>query len=457
MIRDHQIPFVPSVAPASLDFAPLRGATLGMIGTRARSRGSRRGAALLLVITAIAILTAMGVDLAYSTRVSLQIAVDARDELRAAYLARSALGVARLVLHFQKMLDQTTGLSLPGAGAAAPRLSFRLWEAVPVDSSTVAALLGSEPETREGQQQKAAAPREGRRDELFAAEGALHPFGEGEGLFKATVEDEDHKIDLPELAGIGNLPGAQLLRFLQLVKDHKWDFLFDREDENGNRFGRNDVAIALKDWVDEDEVTSGLSTNPLMPFEQAFGDENFPYDRGADRYRAKNARFDSLDELFLVGGVSDAFFAAFGDRLTVYPDVNAAIDVNTTDPTDTMINILAMAQPPGVPQPAMLDPTFPKKLELALQQVRPVPFLAMSVQQFAQVLVALGVAVQPMYLQPVNADARAAFGNSSSTFHVRATGSAGSIAKTLDAVVTFDSRAGPLANDLGRVLHWREE
>ena len=33
-----------------------------MNGTRARSRGSRRGAALLLVITTIAVLTALGVD-----------------------------------------------------------------------------------------------------------------------------------------------------------------------------------------------------------------------------------------------------------------------------------------------------------------------------------------------------------------------------------------------------------
>jgi len=33
-------PLVPSVAPASLDFAPLRGATLGTNGTRARSRGT---------------------------------------------------------------------------------------------------------------------------------------------------------------------------------------------------------------------------------------------------------------------------------------------------------------------------------------------------------------------------------------------------------------------------------
>ncbi len=422
-----------------------------------RSRRGRRGAALLLVVTTIAVLTALGVDLAYATRVSLQIAVDARDELEATYLAKSALGVSRLVLHFQKILDQTAGAAIPGAGAGAPQISFRLWEAMPVNSLTVSALLAGAPESEARPRPQAAERRDGGPGETFAGAEAPRAFAAGEGGFLAVIEDEDHKIDVPQLAGIGNLPGAQLLRFLEMVKDPRWDFLFDRDDENGNRFGRKDVAIDLKDWVDEDEVTSGLSNNLLMPFEAAFGDENYIYDRGPDRYRAKNARFDSLDELFLVGGVSDAFFAAFGDRLTVYPDVNAPVNVNTTDPTETMINVLAMAQPPGLLQPAMLDPDFPKKLELALRQVRPVPFLSLSVQQFAQVLTALGVSVQPVYLQAVNTDARGAFGSRSSTFHVRATGTAGSVSRTLDVVVTFDSRAGPLAGDLGRVLHWREE
>jgi general secretion pathway protein K len=217
------------------------------------------------------------------------------------------------------------------------------------------------------------------------------------------------------------------------------------------------VIIAMKDWVDEDEVTSGITANPAMPFEPAFGDENYVYDRGPDRYRAKNARPDSLDELYLVAGVTDPFMAAFGKELTVYPDVNAPINVNSTDPDEMMINILAMAQPPGIPQPIMLDAGFPGRLQAALQLLRPLPFLAITVQQLAQVLTALGVAVQPIYLQAVNTDARNPFGSKSSTFHVRGTGTAGSVSRTLDVVVTFDGRAGPLAADLGRVLHWREE
>jgi general secretion pathway protein K len=242
--------------------------------------------------------------------------------------------------------------------------------------------------------------------------------------------------------------GAQLQRFLIAVRDPRYDVLFDREDEVGNRLTRRDVAVALRDWVDEDATTSVIGLKPASPFENGFGDENQYYDRGEDRYRAKNARFDSLDELYLVAGLGDAFMAAFGDHLTVYPDVNATTNINTSDPEQVLVNALLMSDPPGVPQPPLLDPAFPLKLDVALRLARPLPFMTITVQQFATVLQALGMKLQPIFLQAQN---------TSSTFTIRATGKAGGVEKTIDAVVTMDDRAGQLQGDLGRLLHWRED
>jgi hypothetical protein len=73
------------------------------------------------------------------------------------------------------------------------------------------------------------------------------------------------------------------------------------------------------------------------------------------------------------------------------------------------------------------------------------------------VLTALGVKVRPEYLQAANTDQRSAFTDRSSTFRIRATGRAGDVSKQLDVVVLFDRRAGALALDLGRVVHWHEE
>jgi hypothetical protein len=68
-----------------------------------------RGVALILVLTTLAILTAVGVDFSYSSRVSLKLAENLRDGTRAEFMARSAINLSRLLLHFQKQLDQMGG------------------------------------------------------------------------------------------------------------------------------------------------------------------------------------------------------------------------------------------------------------------------------------------------------------------------------------------------------------
>ena len=114
----------------------------------------------------------------------------------------------------------------------------------------------------------------------------------------------------------------------------------------------------------------------------------------------------------MVAGVSDAFMAAFGDRLTVFPDVNAPINVNAATRAELVMNAFVMSDPPGVVQPVLLDPAFPEKLEQALALVRPLPFMSMTPQQFAAVLLTLGVRVHPDYTKAVS-DKRGAFGDRS--------------------------------------------
>jgi general secretion pathway protein K len=476
----------------------------------------QRGAALLVAITSIAILTAVSVDLAYNTRVSLQAAVNARDELRAYYLAKSAVSISRLVLNFQQQLD-ASGSAAAAAGARVQAatanlaqgqqpgvagalqagiaqqaaallpglsgLSIRLWDLVPIDSAATALFLGGglgagggAPDLLRASARSAgagaggaaqartsgpAAGRDGGTVPGAAADddaaGERRAFGDIEGSFHATIQDEDRKINLRQFDGIGALPAVQTMRLAQLIKDQSYDFLFDREDANGIRVTRKDLFGAVKDWEDEDETSSTFTGDPAKPFENGYGDENQIYQRLPDRYRAKNAPFDSMDELYLVSGITDTFMAAFGDRLTVYPDVGAAINVNTDDPRQLMVNALLMSDPPGVPQPALADPAFMQKLQAALTLARPLSFMSITPQQFASVLGALGVKVQQLYLQAVNTDQRSAFGNRSSTFLIRASGTAGEVRKTIEAVVTFDRRAEALAQDTGRLLHWREE
>jgi len=421
-----------------------------VITPRTSGRGGRRerGAALLVVMVAVALVTALAVDLAYQVRVSLQIAANGRDALKAQAQARGAVALSRLLLHLQVKLDESTNqtqqlASAAGLGgqmaAAVPRP--QLWKLVPITSQLTDSLFG-------GGGGSGPVPPPTLTD--------APPRPPAEGQFDAIIEDEDRKVSAQlEAPAAAGLQGGLLEAFMELVADRKYDFLFEREDASGVKMSRTDVAIGLKDWVDDDQLQSAITGNPDKPFENGFGDENFNYDRGQDRYRAKNARFDSLEELYLVAGVGDAFMAAFGDRLTVYLSLNAQMNVNADTRDELLRNARIMARPVG--QPILFDPSFPERLEKAVREMRLGGFVAITPQQFAAVLESLGVTVNPNYTQG-SRDKRGAFTDRSKVFRIRGTGTAGQVTKAIEVVVTFDqTQARDEAAGLGRPLHWYEE
>jgi len=426
-------------------------------GRRAGRR--ERGAALLVVMVSVALVTALALDLAYQARVGLQIAANGRDELLALSQARGAINLSRLVLHFQSQLDAQASATAGAAGqlggvaaaamASIPRI--QVWKLVPVDSMLTSHLF---PNTGEVAGEKKA---DRGTDREPSAEVAAGRRASGLGGFSATIDDEDRKVNAQlDGSATGGLLAGQVASFMALIADRRWDPLFEREDANGVKQNRNELAANLKDWVDDDQQQSALTGLPDRPFENGFGDENYMYDRGPDRYKAKNARFDSMEELFMVAGFSDLHMAAFGDRLTVYPGRDAKMNVNADDPAELVRNARIMADPPI--QPVFSDPTFPDRLLAAVKLVRIGGLLTMTPQQFGGVLASLGVGVNTVYGGAKNTDQRGAFTDRSYVFRIRGQGSAGAVVKNIEAVVTFEpNQARDDAKDLGRTIHWREE
>jgi general secretion pathway protein K len=387
-------------------------------------------------MVAVAVLTALAVDLAYTSRVSLQIAANARDELRASWLARSGVGMSRLVLSFQQQLDD----ALPrGGGAALPRI--QLWALVPVGSGLV--------------------------DGLFAGPGAAGD-GARQPSFDAKIEDEGRKANaqLEGLVQTGDRKlWLQVQSLYQVFCDARWDPLFDREDASGVRSTREDLLIRLRDWVDEDDRSSELviaggggATCGMIPgqppFADAFGDENQPYDRGENRYRAKNARMDSLDELYLVAGVGDAFMASFGDALTVYLPRDAKRNVNELDKRRLVQLAKIVADPPA--QPTLLDAEFAERLHKLVVERTLGGLMSMSPRDFGTFVEAAGVRVNANLLVETNPNSP--FTDRSSTFRIRASGSAGAVRSSIDAVVRLEqAQAGTPVATPGRLIHWRED
>lgn len=429
-----------------------------------------RGVALILVLVTIAILTSIGVDFSYSSRVSLKLAENLRDETRAEYLARSAINLSRLLLHFQKQVDQLGGQvgallggapgqpapvasgnlspAQPRVGAAAPaanNLGIRLWQILPIDSNAFGALLSGNMAGLDAAKADGAAGPASAREKRAAT----HAFGGFDGSFHAKIVDENSRINVQALDNVGNAPLAVFTQLRAMMADPKYDFIFDEEDANRDRVRRDDVILAMKDWIDIDETATALDPgNPQRPFTNGFSDENSAYSRYRPPYQAKNGRFDSLEELFMVRGVNDRYMAAFGDRLTIWPDINSKLNINTDDPQQMLTNILIAAATPN--DPALRDPRLLQTILQEIQLRKMFSFFGMSAQDFVSILQANGIRLRPEIDSRQGGNPTNLFGSTSDTFRITATGRVGRIEKQLTAVVRYDDA-------LGKMLYWKED
>ncbi|MCE9666692.1 type II secretion system protein GspK [Myxococcus stipitatus] len=430
-----------------------------------------RGVALIIAIVSVALLTVIATEFAYNSRVDLQLAANQRDEVRAYYMARSGIALSRLLLRFQKQVDATPipnpasllggllgGNQNQGNVPQPSSLNIQLYRMARVDCHLLKGLVKSE-----GMSDEDGPPpiEDEARDPGFEMDGEEDPasravseqmtrrsFGGFEGCFLASISDEEEKLNVHRLLGGAGDALPTALRMMDMMGDKRFEFLWERDDANRVRSNPQDVMLAIKDWADDDETGSTINqSDPVNPLQNGFSDEGSPYSRYEPSYEPKNARFDSVDELYRVHGVNDQFMAAFRDRLTVYPSINSRPNINTDDPVMMGLAIMSVADP-ARPDPRLKDPVFLNELITRIRSARMFNFFGMSVQDFVAVVESAGVAVNPAVKS--NVAGNRLVGDKSQTFTIKSVGEAGNVQKTLTAVVQLD-------NALGVLLYWREE
>ncbi len=305
----------------------------------------QRGMALLLALVLIVMITAFVAEFNYSARVKILSASHARDDTKAYYLAKSGIRTYGLLLVVgrqtagnqlvQSML-MGVGLSLDGAGMVCRSIPF-------LDTGMLRFLTGAGgsmgDEEREGlsafmgDDSPEALDAEGKqlRGDTSGEEGEEPSLRRGllefEGDFKVECFDDSSKIDIngfanPAWAGlqIQQHPVGQLL--FGLLAPPEYDPLF----EERLKIERWELIGNIKDWVDPDSERSGFWG----------GDEDGLYDGYDPRYRAKNARFDSVAEVRMVEGVTDEVWETFGDAFSIHSQSNGSakykINVNSAPP-----------------------------------------------------------------------------------------------------------------------------
>jgi len=265
-------------------------ALVGALGKRVRrQRGgqfSQRGIALLAAAMAIAVTAAITVEFSTNTNVDWIEATNTRDDMRAHFLARSAMNLSELIIRVQTDVMDRNRQYLG---------DIQLADFVPM---FIGAFGGSKDEVDSFAQM------------LGAGGSDLKGLGVSIGSFNVEVDTDDDKINLNCANG-----GTETVKTLQTKLQALFYFdiynpIFQNADADGWRRDRAQQVAALIDYVDTNR----------SKFNAVGAAEDYGYQTLNDKYLAKNNYLDTVGEIKLVRGVDDRLWALFGDQFTVYGD-----------------------------------------------------------------------------------------------------------------------------------------
>ena len=278
-----------------------------ILRAKARAQKKRRGVALILVLGAIVILTVFVTDLEVTSSAALSAALAERDSEKAEYHARSALNLSRLLIGSEPTIRTTISPIIQGL--LGQRNTFKqlpIWKFQDV-------ILGPFNDISHGQAFANAVGVD------LSDQGGGKGIGLKGGHFEVKIVDEDSKIDLNSaVAGDAFSRQRLAMQLLGVMAPQKYTPMFEHLDSDGQYSDRPTICGAIIDWADFDETFY-----PCDPFGNApqndSAEDNF-YQQAGLPYLRKNAPFDSLDEVRLVRGISDNYWATFVDPEPDDPD-----------------------------------------------------------------------------------------------------------------------------------------
>lgn len=297
---------------------------------RLRNRRDRGGIAIIVVIAAIMILTSVVTDLSFGARVRFLASAHERDETEAYYLAMSGVNVYRLILMANKQISKNqmicSFLASSEMGLSCQDLLVNLIPRLNTGLMRTMFVSGDDMEDMSEEEVQAAAMGDVSDEVREQSMEEVGHFGKKnfldfDGDFLVEPRPEDCRINVNLLSKLQSGTSADenfiVMEISGLMGGQENEqFLRDRN------LTARELALNLLDWVDTDStVASGKG-----------GYEDDFYNKLDAPYVAKNAPFDTLEEIRLVEGWQDDVYDRFGDQVTVFGNTKGKINVLCADP-----------------------------------------------------------------------------------------------------------------------------
>jgi len=252
------------------------------------SKRSKAGVALMLVITALFLLSVVTKELVISSRIDVKISKNYVNRLQAYYLAQSSARFALLRIHLYKELENMVR-----------------------SSSSVGKLISQAvPDEMRSQIWSAPLP-------TFPLSGQESPLSAMGGKMSSLIQSEGSQIPINLLDGNKNR-GSNPVIVKTIVKqiNEIWESLLedeDFEDKYGDVDFEEELLNPLIDWIDADDVTMDG------------GSEDADYENRDSSYKPRNDRMPTLEELHMVKGWSDDIVSRFKKHFSV---INSSTEIN---------------------------------------------------------------------------------------------------------------------------------
>lgn len=308
-----------------------------------RRKKQRRGVALILVLGSLAVLTVLVTELQESSSSTLSAALAERDALKAEYHARSGASLSRMLIATEQPIRQVFAPMWAAMGQKGAPPQIPVWKF----TSLVLGPFNCSESQGDFTRITQAKPDSGKN------------LGSTGGCFDIRIIDEDSKINVNTAAKGDPFSQRQVgAALLGLMSSPQYAPLFENADADGQYSNQPTICGALVDYADADE--NNYPCDPLADTANtSHGPEDNYYQSVGLPYLRKNAAFDSLDEVRLVRGVSDDFWATFVDPNSADPDQRVLtvwgqgkVNVNTANAQ----TLLALACAGAPEAPLCIDP-----------------------------------------------------------------------------------------------------